>query len=602
MRREDRPVRATPEPLAKVNTPNPPAAMRSTNAGMAITEASRSSTPAQHPDNPAKADMSRREELREHLQLLFGVLTGYLHLARGRSRMTGSEKQWLEQSFRHPEQLEQALNFLELNDEQGYDVYVCPYLGGTQNRTKGGSVSRSLVHVDVDRELRVEEAAELGGFVVWSGSPGRAHVYVPLTRSVSLEEHELLCRGLVERFGGDASKVSDNDLLRPAGTRNYKVAGSPTPVWLELPPGLPPRTPEDLAAQLHIDTTHPNKTLRESQEREDPLSPVIPVVTHLSALNRLSITYAKLVTTGDHPKHPSASEARMAVTLHAHRRGLSIEEFATIALDPHHGMSKWYRNRGRKLLDKEWAKAVKKAAEPQPEVSDKLKAISSVALVTPFPGRGGVSEYAVLHGILTRAREVNKNDLDISVRTAAIYANVSQNTAARAIKRLEEAGWLQLLREADAPSRLAAKYRLTVPTPEGAIPGSPESSEAQDLPRSDYWIKAGTSALQLFHRLLHTPVTQAELVEATGRSRNNVHKHLQLLRADGLLVQAEDERWHVASRDTEHLSVRYGWQGAAQVRIDRHQAQRAGWDIRVRSNTTWMQQQTASKEGSSDQP
>jgi len=109
-----------------------------------------SANPLQLPDSKANADRSRREELREHLHLLFGDLAGYLHLARGRSRMTGSEKQWLEQSFRYPEQLEQALNFLKVNDDQGYDVYVCPYLGGTQNRTKGGSVSRSVVHVDID--------------------------------------------------------------------------------------------------------------------------------------------------------------------------------------------------------------------------------------------------------------------------------------------------------------------------------------------------------------------------------------------------------------------------------------------------------------------
>lgn len=86
--------------------------------------------------------------------------------------MTGSEKQWLEQSFRHPEQLEQALNFLELNDEQGYDVYVCPYLGGNTEPNKG------RVGVALPGPCRRGSGApcggrlpRLGGFVVWSGSP-----------------------------------------------------------------------------------------------------------------------------------------------------------------------------------------------------------------------------------------------------------------------------------------------------------------------------------------------------------------------------------------------------------------------------------------------
>lgn len=84
------------------------------------------------------------------------------------------------------------------------------------------------------------------------------------------------------RGGSAATQARSATTTRcaPLGTRNYKVGREPLPQsgW-SYPRACPPEHLKTLAAQLHIDTTHPNKTLRESQEREDPLSPVIPVVT-----------------------------------------------------------------------------------------------------------------------------------------------------------------------------------------------------------------------------------------------------------------------------------------------------------------------------------
>ena len=111
------------------------------------------------------------------------------------------------------------------------DVYACPYLMRNSRRAQGNSASRALVHADVDRELDPAAVTALGGFAIASGTPGHAHVYIPLSYTVTRAQHEMLCRALAEHLGGDA-KFSDNDLLRPPGTLNHKSAiagGDPSP-------------------------------------------------------------------------------------------------------------------------------------------------------------------------------------------------------------------------------------------------------------------------------------------------------------------------------------------------------------------------------------
>jgi hypothetical protein len=119
------------------------------------------------------------------------------------------------------------------------DVFVCPYILTGPARNKGTAVSRKLVHADVDDNLDLEKVRELCGFAVYSGTRGHAHGYVPLTESVTVPQHEALCRGLGRYLGADDAKISDNDLLRPPGTRNFKstvTGGQPTAVeWAVRP-------------------------------------------------------------------------------------------------------------------------------------------------------------------------------------------------------------------------------------------------------------------------------------------------------------------------------------------------------------------------------
>ena len=142
------------------------------------------------------------------------------------------------------------------------DVYACPYPMKHPRRTKGEAAQRILIHADVDQALDENKVAELGGFIVWSGTPGHGHVYVPLAWPITPAQHEALCRGLAAVLGGD-TKFSDNDLLRPPGTLNYKPTvdgGDPSPAtatWCSN--GRV--DPRDVAGPVGVDFANPTAGL-----------------------------------------------------------------------------------------------------------------------------------------------------------------------------------------------------------------------------------------------------------------------------------------------------------------------------------------------------
>lgn len=143
---------------------------------------------------------------------------------------------------------------------EALDVYCCPYpFPPGARRTKGSSASRRHIHADIDDAVPLARVQALGGFAVASGSrtadgSPRGHVYVRLTESVPLELHHALCVALGEWLGGevagwDASKVRDNDVLRPCGTVNHKPGAGSTS-WLIHPDDGATWEPAVLMAQL----------------------------------------------------------------------------------------------------------------------------------------------------------------------------------------------------------------------------------------------------------------------------------------------------------------------------------------------------------------
>jgi putative DNA primase/helicase len=194
------------------------------------------------------AESSDPADILDYLNVCYGDLTGRAHAAIGLDpylKVTADGKrkyryrEWRENHYAWPDEAEALARTLADASREG-DVHVCPYLMWADKRTPGGVVARMFVHADVDRDCDPQKVRDIGGFAVSSGTPGHAHVYVPLSESIPAYQHEALERALKAHFGAD-SKISTNDVLRPPGTLNFKPTvlspgSDPAPVtWLVHP-------------------------------------------------------------------------------------------------------------------------------------------------------------------------------------------------------------------------------------------------------------------------------------------------------------------------------------------------------------------------------
>jgi putative DNA primase/helicase len=158
-------------------------------------------------------------------------------------------------AFEWPDRAGEAVTHIQKHAPTA-DLYICPYLMKTPERKKGNAIWRQVVHSDCDQGVDLDAVHELGGFAIWSGSTGHGHVYILLRHTLMPAQHEALCRGVTAHLGGDAGKVSDNDLLRPAGAYNHKSAangGVPMYVVLADTFNVTPVDPFELADTLGID-------------------------------------------------------------------------------------------------------------------------------------------------------------------------------------------------------------------------------------------------------------------------------------------------------------------------------------------------------------
>jgi hypothetical protein len=196
----------------------------------------------------------------DYFDAVFGDAHGWVHVAFGVAPYRNAKGRirfrfWEEGAFAWPDEAGYVLALLREFSER-FDAYVCPYLLSGPKRTKGTSIARIVVHCDGDEGLDSAKARTiLGVIIVGSGTPGHAHVYVLLTRSVPPHQHEALCKGLAVHLGAKDPKFSDNDVLRVPSTRNFKptVNGDdPVPVPFVMRPDGVRVEPEKLAAFVGV--------------------------------------------------------------------------------------------------------------------------------------------------------------------------------------------------------------------------------------------------------------------------------------------------------------------------------------------------------------
>lgn len=168
----------------------------------------------------------------QYLDKIFGTGQGHVAVA-----YKDKGQSWQECQFEWPKDRTKLLGWAEVHSDA--NVFINPALRkDAHTRKKGDMQPTRWLWADVDwqaipADKRVDvhaRIAEIGSYVVASGSGDNVHVYVELTQLVPHDEFIKLNTGLRDYLYGD-NKQADNSLLRLPGTTNWKTdAGSPVAV------------------------------------------------------------------------------------------------------------------------------------------------------------------------------------------------------------------------------------------------------------------------------------------------------------------------------------------------------------------------------------
>lgn len=165
----------------------------------------------------------------QYLDRLFGTRQGHVAVA-----YKDKDQSWQESQFAWPSDRSKLLGWAEVHRDA--NLFVCPALRqDAHTRKKGDMQPTRWLWADVDWQSvpkdKLDEVhgriAEVGTYVVASGSGDNAHVYVELTGEVNHQDFIKLNTGLRDYLYAD-NKQADNSLLRLPGTTNWKTeTGSP---------------------------------------------------------------------------------------------------------------------------------------------------------------------------------------------------------------------------------------------------------------------------------------------------------------------------------------------------------------------------------------
>lgn len=165
----------------------------------------------------------------QYLDTLFGDRAGHVAVA-----YKDKGQSWQECQFEWPKERSKLIGWADVHHDA--NIFVCPALRkDAHTRKKGDMQPTRWLWADVDwqavpgdkREDVKARIADIGTYVVSSGSGDNVHVYVELSQPVEHVDFIKLNTGLRDYLYAD-NKQADNSLLRLPGTTNWKTEqGSP---------------------------------------------------------------------------------------------------------------------------------------------------------------------------------------------------------------------------------------------------------------------------------------------------------------------------------------------------------------------------------------
>ena len=275
----------------------------------------------------------------------------------------------------------------------------------------------------------------------------------------------------------------------------------------------------------------------------------------------------------------SRSEVEMAVISHAITRGWQLADLRALfeAMQPGHYRAKG--RRGESYLARSYRKALAFVAGVP--ARQRIAELYHAAESRPWPGRTGTTDFLVYRALLTAGYAAAKYEPNLSDREGAAAISSTPITVNRAKKRLTAARVITPLHGEKKMGRAVA-YRLSELDAGAARP----KRALDDLPgRAELWAvgKLGRSAGQVYRLLDHTPLSVAQLVEATGRGRRTVIRALERLEREGL-AQRRGRGWAIGTASAAEIAREWlaPQDHAARVRdLERQQLQYRQWLMTV---------------------
>lgn len=157
--------------------------------------------------------------MEHYLDTILGDTKGYVAVA-------AKGDTWEERQFPWPQGRGRLLRWVEQRVDDA-NIFICPSVRKENRRVKGDGINLRWLWADIDWEKVNDKSTvmtrlkELGPALVHSGTGKNVHVYLQLSKAVTIEEHYRLNKGLREYLEADA-KFPDNSLLRLPGTFNRK--------------------------------------------------------------------------------------------------------------------------------------------------------------------------------------------------------------------------------------------------------------------------------------------------------------------------------------------------------------------------------------------